>query len=183
MKAIETYYKNYRFRSRLEARYAVFFDALDLQWDYEMEGFDFQDGDLYLPDFFLSDLGIFVEVKGEFPTAYEVRLCRKLQFHTGFDVMLCSNLPDKNDSLLFSSSESNGGCLTETWVRWIDLITRDVSDAAIAAKQARFEHGERPNLELPKKHQFEYIPKKVQTSELYKWYQQQQKEKDQQGKE
>lgn len=30
MKAIETRYKGYRFRSRLEARWAVFFDALGL---------------------------------------------------------------------------------------------------------------------------------------------------------
>jgi hypothetical protein len=29
IKAIETSYKGYRFRSRLEARWAVFFDALD----------------------------------------------------------------------------------------------------------------------------------------------------------
>lgn len=27
IKAIDTYYKGYRFRSRLEARWAVFFDA------------------------------------------------------------------------------------------------------------------------------------------------------------
>lgn len=29
VKAIDTVYKGYRFRSRLEARWAVFFDALD----------------------------------------------------------------------------------------------------------------------------------------------------------
>lgn len=51
MKAIETNYKGYRFRSRLEARWAVFFDALNLQWEYEPEGFDLGNGRLYLPDF------------------------------------------------------------------------------------------------------------------------------------
>ncbi len=30
IKAIETRYKGYRFRSRLEARWAVFFDALSV---------------------------------------------------------------------------------------------------------------------------------------------------------
>ena len=40
IKAIETQYKGYRFRSRLEARWAVFFDALQVRWDYELEGFD-----------------------------------------------------------------------------------------------------------------------------------------------
>jgi hypothetical protein len=51
MKAIETVYKGYRFRSRLEARWAVFFDALGLQWEYEPQGFDLGKGRLYLPDF------------------------------------------------------------------------------------------------------------------------------------
>ena len=32
IKAIETSYKGYLFRSRLEARWAVFFDALGLVW-------------------------------------------------------------------------------------------------------------------------------------------------------
>jgi len=50
LKAIETEYKGYRFRSRLEARWAVFFDALGFQWEYEPEGFDLN-GVWYLPDF------------------------------------------------------------------------------------------------------------------------------------
>ena len=37
IKAIETQYKGYRFRSRLEARYAVMFDALGFEWQYEPE--------------------------------------------------------------------------------------------------------------------------------------------------
>lgn len=50
MKAIQTSYKGYKFRSRLEARWAVFFDALGLDWQYEVEGFDLG-GVYYLPDF------------------------------------------------------------------------------------------------------------------------------------
>ena len=51
MKPIETKYKGYNFRSRLEARWAVFFDALGLEWEYEPEGFEMSDGTKYLPDF------------------------------------------------------------------------------------------------------------------------------------
>lgn len=51
MKAIETHYRGYRFRSRLEARWAVFFDALGIAWEYEPEGFEMEDGFRYLPDF------------------------------------------------------------------------------------------------------------------------------------
>lgn len=64
IKPIETPYKGYRFRSRLEARWAVFFDALNIKWEYEKEGFDLGDGDYYLPDFWLPELSLWYEVKG-----------------------------------------------------------------------------------------------------------------------
>ncbi len=50
LKAIETEYHGYKFRSRLEARWAVFFDAAGLKWEYEPEGFETSAGK-YLPDF------------------------------------------------------------------------------------------------------------------------------------
>lgn len=62
--AIETEYKGYRFRSRLEARWAVFFDALRIEWKYETEGYEV-DGARYLPDFFLPASNDWVEVKGD----------------------------------------------------------------------------------------------------------------------
>lgn len=51
IKAIETKYKGYRFRSRLEARWAVFFDACGYNWEYESEGYALPCGTYYLPDF------------------------------------------------------------------------------------------------------------------------------------
>lgn len=80
MKAIETVYKGYRFRSRLEARWAVFFDACGVKWEYEPEGYALGDGLCYLPDFLLHDVythasgglsylgDLWVEVKGEINT-------------------------------------------------------------------------------------------------------------------
>ncbi len=52
IKAIETAYKGYRFRSRLEARWAIAFDKLGIRYQYELEGFELPSG-RYLPDFFL----------------------------------------------------------------------------------------------------------------------------------
>ncbi len=49
---IQTRYKGYRFRSRLEARCAVVFDAIKVPWVYEAEGFELSIG-RYLPDFHL----------------------------------------------------------------------------------------------------------------------------------
>lgn len=62
IKAIETVYNNYTFRSRLEARWAVFFDALQIKYEYEREGFDI-DGLWYLPDFYLPDYSCWIEIK------------------------------------------------------------------------------------------------------------------------
>lgn len=62
IKPIETVYNGYRFRSRLEARWAVFFDALNIEYEYEPEGFSF-DGTEYLPDFYLPDHEMYVEIK------------------------------------------------------------------------------------------------------------------------
>jgi hypothetical protein len=64
LKAIDTAYKGHLFRSRLEARYAVFLDALGVRWQYEPEGFQLESG-YYLPDFFLPDIrgGSWIEVK------------------------------------------------------------------------------------------------------------------------
>ena len=64
IKAIETRYQGCRFRSRLEARWAVFFDAAGIKWIYEQEGFVIN-GKPYLPDFYLPELGYF-EVKGRY---------------------------------------------------------------------------------------------------------------------
>lgn len=77
IQAIETRYAGHRFRSRLEARWAVFFDHLGVRWDYEPEGY-LVDGRAYLPDFVLQDLPFqgahtSVEVKGD-PAKLDVDL-------------------------------------------------------------------------------------------------------------
>ena len=54
IKAIPTRYKGHHFRSRLEARYAVFLDTLGAQWQYEPEGFQLPITGPYLPDFWVE---------------------------------------------------------------------------------------------------------------------------------
>jgi hypothetical protein len=44
-------YNGTLYRSHLEARWAIFFDKLDVKANYEPQGFDLGDGILYLPDF------------------------------------------------------------------------------------------------------------------------------------
>ena len=67
LKAIETEYNGYKFRSRLEAKWAVFFDAMNISYEYEPEGFVLSNGAKYLPDFYLPLFKMYVEVKPETP--------------------------------------------------------------------------------------------------------------------
>ena len=43
----------------------MFFDTLELQYEYEKEGFELPCG-RYLPDFFLPEIGYWFEVKGQY---------------------------------------------------------------------------------------------------------------------
>lgn len=96
MKAIQTKYKGYKFRSRTEARFAVFFDALGIEWEYELEGFVLDNGEWYLPDFYLPkfDCGMWVEVKATPFTEEEKLKCRLLCTGTKKSVWLAAPRPD-----------------------------------------------------------------------------------------
>lgn len=77
IQAIPTEYHGVKFRSRLEARWAVFFDSLGVPWQYEPEAFtwpaglpmdswrnDLTLGGNYCPDFWLPSISTWFEVKG-----------------------------------------------------------------------------------------------------------------------
>lgn len=94
--AIETHYGGCRFRSRLEARWAVFFDHFGVEWEYEPQSvvvshrLSLEEGTFnYLPDFWLPRLGLWVEVTGS------------------LDEVECLRLLDAAASL---SSNNGGGC-------------------------------------------------------------------------
>lgn len=112
MKAIETKYKGYRFRSRLEARWAVFFDTLGVKWEYEPQGFEFHDGTRYLPDFWLPDLKLFLEIKGAAPTEDEFRKAENLR-DGGFSIAIAQGLPGERDLVLYCWMQKDGAAGTE----------------------------------------------------------------------
>ena len=76
IKSKETYYDGYRFRSRLEARWAVFFNNIGLEYEYEMEGFDMEECS-YLPDFYIPSIDRWFEIKGQPLTVSEVQKCEQ----------------------------------------------------------------------------------------------------------
>lgn len=159
IKAIETEYAGHRFRSRLEARWAVFFDAAGIKWQYEPQGFeDTETGFRYLPDFYLPKLngGVYFEVKGEKPDEEYVHSAtgvtpRPLVFAVGdissadlwwFDLDTVGNM-DQCRSVKFAIPNS----LVDLGRSTPSGLTPDA--AFRKAQQARFEHGETPKPDAP----------------------------------
>lgn len=62
--AVPTTYNGTHFRSRLEANWATTLDANAIQWTYEPETIALPSGTVYIPDFWLPELGTWIEVKG-----------------------------------------------------------------------------------------------------------------------
>ena len=125
-KAIETAYKGYRFRSRLEARWAVFFDAIEMSWEYEKEGFDLGGGIFYLPDFYLQSLDCWVEIKPIAPTDLEIEKCRLLSEQSGKKVYLFAINTSSLDILQDKNryKRINQGRLTaQEWVLLANLLS------------------------------------------------------------
>lgn len=79
IKPIETYYNGYRFRSRLEARWAVFFDTLGVEYEYEPEGFMLPSGKCYLPDFRAKCYG----TRGACSARKDYYPCGTCKYHKG----------------------------------------------------------------------------------------------------
>ncbi|GII84578.1 hypothetical protein Ssi03_25680 [Sphaerisporangium siamense] len=117
--AIETRYAGCRFRSRLEARWAVFFDHLGIRWEYEPEGFELAPlseerismlsglgyyglGDeervhlgSYLPDFWLPQQEAWLEIKGTEPSERDWKRFVRFSLlvdHRAF--LVAGNIPD-----------------------------------------------------------------------------------------
>jgi hypothetical protein len=93
IQAIETKYKGYRFRSRLEARWAVFFDSIGWPWEYELEGFKLSDGTHYLPDFYLPKLKLWVEIKGSHYSGEVNSTLRRFCKESGYAILLLVGVP------------------------------------------------------------------------------------------
>lgn len=88
IQAIETEYNGCRFRSRIEARWAVFYDALGIKWEYEKQGVELGDGVRYLPDFWLPQQKCWIEIKGAEPTDEEEHKAQLLAIFSGHPVYI-----------------------------------------------------------------------------------------------
>lgn len=155
--AIETSYAGCRFRSRLEARWAVAFDDLHLTWRYEAQGYRLPSGN-YLPDFMVDGLDqpFFVEIKGGMPDTREFSVASEINLLVAPLVILAGDIPRRRgegtgwifeadsdggewtmvnpeQALVYGASQGQAP-LTVQMAGWDTAMTK--------ARSARFEHGE-----------------------------------------
>lgn len=97
---VPTRYRGVLYRSRTEARWAVFFDVLEAPATYEPESFSL-DGAWYLPDFLILRWNLFVEVKPENPTPFEIERCARLSAVTERPVLMVCGAPTERRGRLF----------------------------------------------------------------------------------
>lgn len=174
IKAIETEYKGYRFRSRLEARWASAFDAMGIEWDYEPEGYEIDGNCAYLPDFVLKNVrfrgdnngkkNLYIEVKGELN---ETDRSKVEAFSKYFPIVIVGNFPNdgsadkmRDDDFDYLSFKFVDGDMyrgrfsinektDEIWFCGTDhdeYSGDKLMEYGISCgKGARFEHGEKPN--------------------------------------
>lgn len=138
IKAIQTRYDDYYFRSRQEARWAVWFNAVDIPYRYEHQGFNLGNGVFYLPDFYLPDLELWIEVKGTHPTDDEIIKASLLAQRQANPVHLTwANFDERtrHDTLTFWKDDN--GVLHSASGHWFGTVD-GWKAANRAAREARF---------------------------------------------
>jgi hypothetical protein len=120
IRPIETVYNGYRFRSRLEARWAVFFDSAGIEYQYEPEGFVLSDGTMYLPDFYLPWFRCYVEIKPKHSSQIELAvktLSNLVEQHGNCGALLCRGEPYDDDIrlLCYDTTDGGGGVYDSYW--------------------------------------------------------------------
>ena len=125
IKAIETHYNGYKFRSRLEARWAVFFDEAGIEYQYEPEGFDIN-GTWYLPDFYLPWYKCYVEIKPKDSKELQDAENKLWGLFWGKDdccCMLCVGDPlDNNITVYCQDTNDDGGGESEFEARFLEGV-------------------------------------------------------------
>jgi hypothetical protein len=136
----------------------VYFDSLNIKWEYEKEGYQLPSG-WYLPDFWLSESSSWAEVKPNEFSELEKSKCRELAEFTKCRCFELVGIPKVKSYFAHSSSDApeyepkNWILLNyhnESGRLYFDPADGEFDDyrpiqlAIEAAKSARFEYGEQP---------------------------------------
>lgn len=145
----------------------VYFDTVGLAFDYEPEGFTLENGERYLPDFWLPHVRSWAEVKPKPLTSVELLRCAYLVRGTGYHCILLVGPPEAKpyELLMVGDEEWNhrpvedlisgvvacDAFIDASYVSESRFYTctggykpfePEVARAVEAARGARFEHGE-----------------------------------------
>lgn len=99
----ETSFRGIRYRSKTEAKWAVFFSVLGVDYRYEETAFKLETGDMYLPDFFIQEFNAYLEVKpdSDLIVTEECKKARQLAKELkpkGIEVLLAMGAPAETES-------------------------------------------------------------------------------------
>ena len=70
--ALEIEYKGCKFRSRLEAQWAVFFETMEFVWEYIKPRY-IEAKSIYLPDFYLAEKNTWIQISNKTPSVEDLR--------------------------------------------------------------------------------------------------------------
>ena len=153
LKAIETVYAGRRFRSRREARWAILFDHLEIDWRFEPEGYHLPGNLEYLPDFelHLPTKRYWVEVKPDLTPNQKLALLCNGSEQRGAIVAE----PMLRADVLEYDHKGNPKLASTPVLRWLRELTGiedelKIQAASNAALSARWEHGEKPRRPIKK---------------------------------
>lgn len=155
---LPTEYLGIEYRSRLEARWAVFLTALGLRFHYEYNGYQLPSG-RYLPDFFVplmrrgiatfqeEEIGVFIEIKATDPPAgNSLTLCRELASAMQREVWLFAGPPD-DEMFIHAFNPEHGRGPLPTVIEHVLLPLQDrvfnrqrYEQAIFRARRERFGH-------------------------------------------
>lgn len=96
----KTMYKGIEMKSRLESKIAFFLDCLEIKWEYEPKVFMLSLGFIYIPDFYLPELKMWIEVKGIIEE-HNKEISRAFVKDNNTELMLISS----NETLWFSMKD------------------------------------------------------------------------------
>lgn len=120
------HHQGYRMRSYTELRWARLLDAAGLFYLYEPHLHKIDNG-WYLPDFYLPHVGIYLEVKGTYPTEEEKAKADQVMERTGKDVAFLVALPKSDRHGLHN-------CLTQarSFWGWVNVSGHELDQLLLA---------------------------------------------------
>lgn len=125
-KAVPTIYKWTKFRSKLEAKWACFFDVCGVDWEYEPTTFDLGDGIRYEPDFLFHKVDgmreeVWVEIK-EFMTGEDAEKIKRFR-EAGNTIVVFGRFPISNN---IEEIDRNMEFISQAEVKGIKFFSFDV---------------------------------------------------------